>query len=275
MPPTQAAKGDERVVLHTTRWLAALAAIYIAVTGALAADTPPTTEGPGSGLIPQNETNVRIPPVATLWPAPNLPLYELPRFNIETPAERAHDLRVKKARIIVLAFYNHVDRHGNPTRANFLPYCEYLVTTHERLEAEGLRKLALAVETNDKAKIREYKHSSGYGGAWYWSLVYGGANFSLRCHARAPGLCAGPMDVKSTSWAQHERMVADTEANILWHCEEMWGFWKDGVRGRDLCEYVFYPHRPHDWGGGRFQRTDNKHRERLLLAYSPKLHKLP
>lgn len=55
-------------------------------------------------------------------------------------------------------------------------------------------------------------------------------------------------------------LVLDPVANIEHHCREMLGFWQRGVRGRRLCECVFLPARPRDWGGGRFRRTEARHR---------------
>ena len=141
-----------------------------------------------------------------------------------------HDLRVKKCQRLVLTFYPH---------SGFLPYVDFFISEHERL---------------------------GMGEAWYWSAVYGGANFSLQVGGRAPGNCAGPMDVK------HYPRVMDPEANISWHCREMAGFYKRGVRGRDLCEHVFLPANPRDWqvrnGQGRFARTDAKFRECIERGYA-------
>lgn len=125
--------------------------------------------------------------------------------------------------------------------SGFLPYCEVqeLISVHERMEREGGPAAA------------------GYGEAWFWSIVYGGANFSLQVGGIAPGNCAGPMDVK------HSPRVLDPVQNIEWHCREMLGFWKRGVRGRDLCEHVFLPANPRDWGGGRFRRTEARCRKAL------------
>lgn len=167
-------------------------------------------------------------------------------------SDTLHELRVKKATILVKAFYDH------PGRANFGPYCDYLVSTHEAIEAEGLRKKGLGIEG--------YEYAEGYGAAWWWSMVYGGANFSLRCYGKARGGCAGPMDVK------HWPRVLDPQKNIRWHCEEMWEAYKVGTRGLALCEYVMLPDDPRDWdidehGDGRFARTDAKHRKRITLAY--------
>lgn len=157
----------------------------------------------------------------------------LPRTELKTEAQRVHELRVKKAERLVATFY---------PGSGFLPYCDYLVTTHERMEADH--------------------GAPGFGAAYYWSLVYGAANFSLRVGGVAPGNCAGPMDVKAYP------LVRDPVKNIDWHCREMLGFYKRGVRGRRLCEYVMLPARPHDWGGGRFRRTDMKFRECIAQGYA-------
>jgi hypothetical protein len=151
-----------------------------------------------------------------------------------------HALRVRKCERLVATFY---------ANSGFLPYCETLVATHERMEAEG----------GERAR--------GFGAAWYWSLVYGAANFGLRVGGVAPGSCAGPMDVK------HRPLVLDPVANIEWHCREMLGFYKRGVRGRDLCEHVMLPAAPRDWGGGRFRRTDARFRACIERGYE--VGKLP
>lgn len=133
--------------------------------------------------------------------------------------------------------------YPNKGRANFLPYVGFLCSEHERLAASD-------------------KRGAGFEAAWFYSLVYGAADFGLRCFATAPGAYAGPMDVK------HSPLVMDPEANIRWHCREMFGFYKRGVRGRDLCESVFYPARPRDWGGGRFRRTEALFRRTLAHGYA-------
>lgn len=149
-------------------------------------------------------------------------------------AKRIHELRVRKCELLVTTFY---------PKSGFLPYCEVLVTTHERMEAEGGPRM------------------NGFGGAWYWSLVYGATNFGLRVGGVAPGHCAGPMDVK------HWPLVLDPVENIEWHCREMAGFYRRGVRGRALCEHVFLPANPRDWGGGRFRRTDMRFRRCIAEGY--------
>ena len=117
--------------------------------------------------------------------------------------------------------------------------------------------------------IREHESygDPAFAGACYWSLVYGGANFSLRVGATAPGLCSGPLDVKSTSAAMHRRMRTDTAAHIRHHVREMWEGYRKGYRGRRLCEYVFLPSRPRDWGGGKFRQADARHRACIERAH--------
>lgn len=106
-----------------------------------------------------------------------------------------------------------------------------------------------------------------FAGAWYWSLVYGGANFGLRVGASAPGYCSGPLDVKSTSAAEHNRMRRDTAAHIRHHVAEMWCGYQRGYRGRGLCAFTFLPSAPRDWGNGRFLQTDARHRAVVERAY--------
>lgn len=139
-------------------------------------------------------------------------------------AERAR-LRRAKCRIIVTELYPD---------SGFLCYVDFFCAEHERL---------------------------GMPEAWWDSLVYGAANFSLRVGGIAPGGCAGPMDVK------RRPLVLDPEENIRWHCREMAGFYRRGVRGLDLCEHVFLPRAPRDWGGGRFAKTDARHRACIARAY--------
>ena len=102
----------------------------------------------------------------------------------------------------------------------------------------------------------------GFGAAWWWSMVYGGANFGLTCYATAPGWCAGPLDVKTRGY-----YVLDPEANIRHHCDEMFSFYKRGIRGIRLCEYVFLPANPRDWNNGQFRRTHAKHKGFITRAY--------
>ena len=136
-----------------------------------------------------------------------------------------HRLRIAKCRYLVERLY---------PRSGFAPYIEFFISEHERL---------------------------GMAEAWWDSLTYGAANFSLRVGARAPGNCCGPLDVKGLP------LALDPQENIRRHCREMASFYRRGVRGRRLCECVFYPRRPHDWGGGRFRRTDRRHRECIERAY--------
>ena len=164
------------------------------------------------------------------------PAYTTPRTSPPGPLDRlsTHDLRVRKCKRIVATFYDYRKRDGSLAKSNFLPHVEFFISEHERL---------------------------GMGPAWYWSLVYGGANFGLRCYGKAPGCCAGPMDVK------HCPRVLDPQANIRWHCREMNGFYKRGVRGIRLCYSVFLPANPRDWGGGRFKRTHLKHKRCIEAGY--------
>ena len=80
------------------------------------------------------------------------------------------------------------------------------------------------------------------------------------------------MDVK------HSPRIIEPVENIQWHCREMYSFWKRGVRGRDLCESVFFPKAPRDWnkdrdGRGRFERTDDAFRKCLADGYrAGKIH---
>ncbi len=146
-------------------------------------------------------------------------------------AGATHDLRVRKCRRIVLTYY---------ANSGFEPHIEFFITEHERLDM---------------------------GPAWFYSLIYGAANFGLRVGASAAGGCASPMDVK------HYPRVLDPQKNIAWHCREMHGFYQRGIRGRDLCEHVFYPARPHDWGRGRFRRTETTFRACINRGYE--VGKLP
>lgn len=181
----------------------------------------------------RREAQVVRGPVAqeARWAVPADGRDTLPEVLGATPGA-VHDLRVRKAERIVATFY---------ADSGFLPYCEVLVATHERMAAEHAQP--------------------GFAAAWYWSLVYGAANFGLRVGGVAPGACAGPMDVK------HSPLVLDPVANIEWHCREMLGFYKRGVRGRRLCEHVFLPAAPRDWGGGRFRRTDRRFRACIRRGY--------
>lgn len=155
-------------------------------------------------------------------------------------ADKTHDLRVKKCSYIVKTFYDHKGK------AAFLPHVEYYISCFEGMEADA---------------VRRGKKAEGFSSAWYWGLVYGGANFSLRCYAVAPGNCAGPMDVKNYP------LITDPEENIKHLCSEMLAFYVKGVRGRDLCEHVFLPANPRDWGGGKFRKTDLMFKKALQKGY--------
>ena len=193
-------------------------------------------EAPGASEVPERgQAPLKSPEAVSAACTPQ---------DAPSDAEAIHALRVRKAERLVATFAPH---------SGFLPYCETLVSTHERMEAEG----------GERAR--------GFGGAWYWSLVYGTANFGLRVGGVAPGNCAGPMDVKRFP------LVLDPIENIEWHCREMLSFYKRGVRGRSLCEHVYLPSNPKDWqvrnGKGRFERTDEIFRECLQRGYE--VGKLP
>ena len=126
---------------------------------------------------------------------------------------------------------------------DFYPWCGTLIAEHERLALTS-------------------PEGRGFESAWWWSMVYGGANFNLRCYTTAPGNCAGPMDVK------HLPLLTDPGDNIRYHCLEMFGFWKRGVRGIDLCKHMFYPAAPRDWGGHMFAVTDERHRIAIFRGYA-------
>lgn len=158
----------------------------------------------------------------------------IPVAAMAAPDADTYDLRLAKARVIIEALYPN---------SGMYPWLGTLIREHERYGDEG------------------------FAGAWYWSLVYGGANFSLRVGATAPGLCSGPLDVKSYSRRQHRRMRTDTAAHIAHHVAEMWRGYQLGYRRRRLCEYVFLPARPRDWGRGGFRRTDAAHRAAIEDAY--------
>jgi len=199
--------------------------------------------GPEWGFAPRNAAGAQGAPQTPQEQRPVLPAdgrATVPTAGLVTPAERLHEARVRKCERLVATFY---------AGSGFLPYCETLIATHERMEREGGPALR------------------GFGAAWYWSLVYGAANFGLQVGATAPGSCAGPMDVK------HWPLVTDPAENIEWHCREMGEYYRRGVRGRDLCESVFYPAAPRDWGGGRFARTDAMFRACIARGYA--VGKLP
>ncbi len=150
-------------------------------------------------------------------------------------AQVSGEVRLTKGRVIVDALYPD---------SGFRPWIGTLISEHEGYGDEG------------------------FAGAWYWSLVYGGANMGLRVGATAPGLCSGPLDVKSTSLSMHHRMRTDTQAHLKHHVNEMWQGYQKGYRGRRLCEYVMLPSAPRDWGNRRFFHTDRKHRAVIATAYS-------
>lgn len=204
------------------------------------------------------EAILAAPPTFEIEPMSDLPWRSLLgplEFPLEIPESRPatalelRELRIRKCEYIVKTFYDHEGRTA------FLPHVEYFIRCHEGMEEDAVARGRTAAE--------------GFRNTWYWSLVYGAANFSLRCYATAPGNCCGPMDVK------HYPLVIEPEANIRYHCSEMLGFYVRGVRGIDLCRHVFYPARPHDWGGGRFRKTEAKHRACLAKGYAAGKLSLP
>ena len=100
-----------------------------------------------------------------------------------------------------------------------------------------------------------------FAGAWYWSMVYGGANAKLKVGAKFPEGCSGPLDVK------HYPRIMEPRAHIRHHVAEMWTGYGADYRGRGLCEYVMLPSAPRDWGSGMFRRTDARHRAVIERAY--------
>ena len=114
-------------------------------------------------------------------------------------------------------------------RSGFQPYVEHFIMEHER---------------------------AGLGAEWQWSAAYSGANMGMRCNFRARNGCAGPMDRPGGS--------TDPERNIDAHVAEMAYYHRTkGESGYQLMRRVFYPSRPHDWGGGRIRKAYEKHRRYL------------
>jgi hypothetical protein len=168
-----------------------------------------------------------------------------------TQQDELRALRIAKASQVVRAGYSYGDER------DFLPYVPYLIDYHAQLERDAIRK---------------GKPGQGYAAAWWWTLVYGGANFSLKCHRRAPGRCVGPLDVKG------KRGSDDPKRNIEYHCQEMLQGYLRGYRGLGLCRYVMMPGRPQEWqviwcpqlgrSAGRFERTNLRHLRLLSAGYA-------
>ena len=216
-------------------WLAAVLAALIALGVGARGHAQEAGIGPvdlGSALCP-------------LIPAPQEPDADLllpPLPELPSPGQSIHELRVARASVIVRGLYNHEGR------ANFLPYVEHLVSQHEWYEREGTRK--------------GYPYAEGFGAAYYYSLVYGGANADLKCYVVFPGSCCGPMDVK------RQPLVLDPKRNVEWHVAEFWTGQRKGYRDLGLCRYTMLPSAPRDWGRGRFRKTDAKHRTVTAKAYA-------
>jgi len=123
-------------------------------------------------------------------------------------------------------------------KSGFLPHVEYFIAQHEKY---------------------------GIADEWQWSLAYGGANFGLKCNFRARNGCAGPMD--------RPRGSTNPRKNILAHVEETTRYHRNGYRGYKLMQVVFYPARPHDWGGGKIRKAYNKHVKCLEGYYNEQVER--
>jgi len=116
--------------------------------------------------------------------------------------------------------------------------CEFFVSEHER---------------------------AGIPAEWYWSLVYGFANFGLRIGQRAPGQCFGPMDVKWPGMARQAGVkrpndLRDPRVNIHAHVLEMAYYHRQtGETGMALLARVFYPASPRRYH--RWVPTDRRFRK--------------
>ena len=111
------------------------------------------------------------------------------------------------------------------------------------------------------------------GDQWWFSLIYGKANFGLTLHSRSPGLCFGPLDVK---WPGFARQVGahkpedlrDPRLNIRAHVAEMAYYHRrTGETGTSLLARVFYPASPryyHRW------RSVAREHERYLRSWYQK-----
>lgn len=144
---------------------------------------------------------------------------------------KEYEIRLKKSRIIVRELYPN---------SGFYPYIGYFLKAHRK---------------------------RGMGEQYWWSLVYGGANFSLTVGGIAPGGCAGPLDVK------HYPRITDPMENIDYHCNEMKSYYAMDRRGYKLIKKIFLPANPRDWGGRKLWRTHIKHKKVIKNAY--KKGKLP
>ncbi|MFP3904241.1 MAG: hypothetical protein ACLFWB_08390 [Armatimonadota bacterium] len=106
--------------------------------------------------------------------------------------------------------------------------------------------------------IREHERR-GMGSEIWWSFAYGAANCSLHTGVRFPNGCAGPFDRPGGP--------TDPLLNIRAHCDEWEGFYHRGITGYDAAKHVFYPRRPHDWGGGRIWQAHLEHEQIIETAY--------
>ena len=196
---------------------------------------PGAVAGPETGEAPT--APVLTPETAPLVIEPPMPVVP----TVGEQRRELRDLRIAKASQIVRAGYSYGDER------DFLPYVPYLIDYHTQLERNAVAK---------------GKPAHGYADAWWWTLVYGGANFSLKCYRRAPGKCVGPLDVKG------KRGSIDPKRNIQYHCQEMLEGYIKGYRDLGLCRYVMKPSAPTDWGGGMFRKTNARHLTLLKGYYS-------
>lgn len=123
----------------------------------------------------------------------------------------------------------------------------------------------------------------GIGPEWYFSLIYGMANFGLRVGATAPGRCYGPMDVKWPYCARsdaerllagrawHQGILRDPYVNIACHTGEMARLHeRTGRTGMALIRSVFYPAAPYGRACNRWaSRWERVEREFGMTLASP------
>lgn len=147
------------------------------------------------------------------------------------PNNHTREMRIAKCKYIVQTLYPN---------SGFLPYCAVLIDEHMRLERECA--------------------ADGYGEAWWWSLVYGAAEFGLQVGVIAPNNRTGPMGV------YHRPPILEPAENIRYHCHRMLRYYKRGIRGIKLCEVMHDPLHPCDWNNGIFERTHKRFRRCITGA---------
>lgn len=112
----------------------------------------------------------------------------------------------------------------------------------------------------------------GIAAEWWYSLVYGKANFGLTIGKRAPGLCYGPMDVK---WPNGAKAAGATKpddlrnprTNIRAYCA-LASHWHrtTGRTGFRLLAITYYPARPHEYP--RWRPVEKQHQAILAKWYA-------